>query len=144
MTPKRKPDLVFDLSMEPRHYWKTYDALNRNDLLIETLGDVQMEALARLVRELSKNAHHHGRVTSPGSLGCYLPELTFELRIGGPAFDSKKQAAILDSGGLYTSDKVLALAGGAWNYMYESGQNVYEISYSGTSHADGESDDLAK
>ena len=139
-----KPGLVFDLGMEPRCYWETYGALKHSGSLIKTLDQVRLEALARLVRELSENAHHHGDVTSPGRLCCYLPDLTFELRIDGPAFDSKKHAAALDSGGLHTSNEVLARAGGTWSCMYESGQNVYKISFDGAPHADGESDDLAE
>ena len=71
--------------MEPRRYWETCGALKHSGPLIKTLVQVRLEALARLVRELSENAHHHGGVTSPGRLCCHLPELTFELRIGGPA-----------------------------------------------------------
>jgi len=144
MSADRKPDVNLDLIMGPRSYWGTYDALKRDGAIAMVLGEERLEALARLVRELSENAWHHGHVTPQGMLIGHLSLLTFELRLGGPAFDSKKQAAGRNTGGLYSSDVVLTQAGGTWSHRYDSGWNVYKIKFDGAPIADGDADDLAE
>lgn len=83
-------------------------------------------------------------MTSPGKLIGHLSLLRFELRLGGPAFDSKKQASGRNTGGLYSSDAVLTHAGGTWSHQYTSGWNVYKIHFDGAPIADGDADDLAE
>ncbi|MCK5806744.1 MAG: hypothetical protein KAI66_28205, partial [Lentisphaeria bacterium] len=92
MTAEREPDVSLDLIMEPEHYWETYNAVKRDGAIAEALGEDRLEALARLVRELSENACHHGHVTSQGKLTGHLSLQMFELRLGRPAFDSKTKA----------------------------------------------------
>lgn len=141
MIAERAPDVSLDLLMHPQHYWETYNALKRDGVIAQALGEDRLEALARLVRELSQNARHHGNVTSQGKLTGYLALQTFELRLGGPAFNSKKHAAAGNTGGLYSSNAVLNQAGGTWSYRYESGWNVYTIHFA---DADGDADDMAE
>ncbi len=144
MTDGPKPDINFDLNMVPEHYWKVYDALKLNGALAKALGPQRLEALARLIRELSENAYHHGQVTSPGKLSGHRSFLTFELRFGGSAFDSKEEAVSRNTGGLYTSNVMLNQAGGSWNHRYEFGWNIYKISFNDAPIGNGELDDLAE
>jgi hypothetical protein len=112
--------------------------------LAESLGAERLEALARLVRELCENACHHGHTTVPGRLTGDLSAATFELHLGGPAFDSVARAAILESGGLYSSGAVLARAGGTWTYRYQPGWNIFEIRFDGAVPTKGATDELAE
>lgn len=61
MTVEREPDVSVDLFMEPERYWETYNALKHDGAIAKALGKDRLEALARLVRELSENAFHTGR-----------------------------------------------------------------------------------
>lgn len=131
--------------MAPEHYWTVYEELKTDESIAAALNEGQLEALARLVRELSENAYHHGGARLSGKLMGWLSTAVFELRLGGQSFDSKAQAAKQDTGALYSSNAALVRAGGSWSHRVESGWNVYQVRFSsGAVEANGEANDVAE
>ncbi|MFC1611154.1 hypothetical protein ACFL6C_09355 [Myxococcota bacterium] len=129
MTVTTTPDLHLTLRIDPEDCWRTYEMLVANESLIRSLGRARLEALARLVRELSLNTYHHGGPGSSGSLSGDLGQRSFEVRFCSEPFDSVAQAQKSQTGGLFSGSVVLAEAGGIWEYRWHGGWNIYEIRF---------------
>lgn len=92
MTATTMPDLCLTLHLDPELCWTTCEMLVADEALIQSLGRARLEALARLVRELSLNAYRYGDPGSSGRLSGDLGQRSFEARFCSEPFDGVAQA----------------------------------------------------